>query len=227
MQALVFDLDGTLVDSRADLAGAVNAALAAAGHPGPPQDAIVRHIGRGARHLLRQVLPDEVQSEAEVERLLPLFRTHYLAHLADETRPYEGIPEVLSRLVSEGVPLGVVTNKPGEAARHLLRALDLDAYFRVVVAAEEGRPLKPAPDGLLAALGALGVAPKRAVYVGDLPLDVETARRAGCRAAAVRWGYGAREAVVAAGPDLLVERPADLPAVLTQPGPRKAPGSDA
>ncbi|RMG18662.1 MAG: HAD family hydrolase [Deltaproteobacteria bacterium] len=212
MRVIVFDLDGTLVDSRADLVQAVNAALEAEGFPQRPPEGVARHIGRGAAHLVRMNLPESRRDEATVRRVLEAFRASYFEHLADTTRPYDGVPEALAALAEEA-RLGVLTNKPGEAARRLLEALGLDGAFRLVLGGGDVPRLKPHPAGLAEALRRLGGAPAQSYYVGDLPLDVETARGAGCKAAVVTWGFGEAAELRAARPDRVVTSPMRLPAL--------------
>ena len=205
--AIVFDLDGTLVDSRRDLWRAVNEALGAVGAPTRNFEAVCARVGRGATHLVRQCLPADRRGEAEVEVALAAFSAAYTEGLAIETRPFPGVEQALA---AAPAPLAVLTNKPGPMARALLEALGLSARFAQIVGAGELPALKPDPRGLAALLAALGAAPQDAWYVGDMPLDVEVARGAGCRAAAVTWGLGGRAALEAARPDRLLDTPGAL-----------------
>lgn len=206
---LVFDLDGTLIDSRRDLVSAVRRMLASLGHPDRDPDEIVGFIGRGAPFLVAQSLPAGARDPASVEAAVAVFRRHYLAHLTDETRPFPGVPEVLARLAGRA-RLAVLTNKPGDAARRLCEALDLGRHLDLVLGAGDVPALKPDPAGLAAAWARLGCPPEEGWYVGDLALDVETARKVGCRAAAVTWGMGPVDELAAAGPDRLLDAVADL-----------------
>ena len=205
---LVFDLDGTLVDSRTDLVASVRAMLAAQGHPDRPAGEIAGFIGRGARYLVAQSLPEAARDEASVDAALAWFRTHYAAHLADTTTAYPGIPEALAAL-AEGARLSVLTNKPGDMARALLDDLGLAAHFHEILGAGDVPAHKPDPGGLRRALEGCDD-PAAAWYVGDLPLDVETARGAGCRVASVLWGFSAAADLQAASPDRVIAAPPGL-----------------
>jgi len=210
---MVFDLDGTLVDSRADLVTSVAHMLEALGHPGRSREEISGFIGRGVAHLIRQSLPEGAREPAEVERAIGIFRAHYAAHLADHTRAFEGIPEALGTL-SARAPLAVLTNKPGDLARSLLEQIGLAPRFEVVLGDGDVPARKPDPAGLVHACHRLGALPGDTWYVGDLPLDVETGRGAGCRVTVVTWGLGDRAALEAAKPDRVLERPSALAELL-------------
>ncbi len=203
-RAVVFDLDGTLVDSRADIARSLAYMLAELGHPPRPLGEIFTYIGDGLRMLVLRGLPEGARTEPEIERGLDVFRAHYALHATDETRPYPGVVETLDALREGGARLAIVTNKRGEAARQVVKQLGLAPRFDVVLGGGDVPALKPDPAGLLACCAQLTVAPGDAWYVGDLPLDIATARAAGCRVAAAAWGYGERAALEAVGPDLLL-----------------------
>lgn len=206
---MVFDLDGTLVDSRADLVTSVGHMLEALGHPGRSREEISGFIGRGVAHLIRQSLPEGAREPARVDEAIGVFRAHYAAHLADHTRAFEGIPEALETLSARG-PLAVLTNKPGDLARSLLTQIGLAPRFTVILGDGDVPARKPDPAGLRHACDRLGRSAADTWYVGDLPLDVETGRGAGCLVAVVTWGLGDRAALEAAKPDRVLDRPGDL-----------------
>jgi len=208
---IIFDLDGTLVDSRQDLADSVQAAFVSLGEPAPDREAVIASVGHGARHLIRVLLPQAAGDEAWLDRVIAAFRAHYLAHLLDHTHPFEGVPEVLAQLAAR-VPLAVLTNKPGQMARRLVSGLGLEPHFRFVLGPDDVDALKPDPKGLLTVLERLGARPAQSVYVGDMPVDIEVAHAAGTQAVAVAWGLASAEAVAAAGPDRTIE---ETPALLT------------
>jgi phosphoglycolate phosphatase len=210
---ILFDLDGTLVDSAPDIARALNATMAELGVPALPVAQVVGYVGDGARKLVERALPDSGGGE-DMDALVAGFRRHYAAAVCVESRPYPGIVEVLERLAGAGVPLAVVTNKPGDLARALLAALELDARFADVVGDGDGWPRKPAPDAARHVLARHAVAPRDALLVGDGVPDVRLARAVGCRVAAAAWGYTDRAVLAAENPDAILDRPEDLLALI-------------
>ncbi|MHB8420123.1 MAG: HAD family hydrolase [Myxococcales bacterium] len=205
---MVFDLDGTLVDSRLDLAVSVNAALRAVGLPERPPQEIFGFIGEGARRLVERSVAPRLEL---LEPALDHWSRHYADHLLDATRAYPGIPELLERLRP---PLAVHTNKPGGFARRILEGLGLAGRFARVVGGGDGWARKPDPAGALALLGQLGVSPGRAVYVGDSRIDVATARTAGMRFIGVAWGLGGERELREAGAVEIVASVPELAAAL-------------
>jgi len=208
----IFDLDGTLVDSLPDIAGALNQTLAEAGFPSVPAGQARGYVGDGAARLVQRALaagPQGEPDEALVVELTGRFRRHYAARLYSETRPYPGIVELL-RDLSAAMPVAVVTNKPNELARPLLAGVGLDRYITDVVADGDGFARKPAPDAGRWLLARHGVVARRALVIGDGLPDVRFARAVGASAAAVTWGYVERERLAAEQPGWLVDRPAEL-----------------
>jgi phosphoglycolate phosphatase len=182
-RALLFDLDGTLIDSARDLTEAVNAALAELGQPPRSVAEIRRFTGDGARELIRRAAgPGADLATAEAA-----FRRHYARICVESTQPYPGIPELLAR--HAGLPLAVVSNKPADLCRTILDRLGLLGRFRAVVGGESGRGLKPDPAPVEAALAALGVPRTGAVLVGDGAQDLQAAGAAGIPALGAGWGF--------------------------------------
>jgi phosphoglycolate phosphatase len=207
----VFDLDGTLVDSRADIVAAVEHAFDAQGRRAPPAQDIAGYIGDGARVLLARsaALP---QNDAAVDRLLADFLDYYTAHIADHTTLMPGALPCLDELAA--LPLAVCTNKPRVTTLALLDALAIASRFRSVVAGGDVARNKPAADPLLAIARDLELAPAELVMVGDGPQDIESGRAAGARTIGVEGGILPRERLVAAGPEIVIASLADLPAAL-------------
>jgi phosphoglycolate phosphatase len=211
----LFDLDGTLVDSAPDIAAALNAALAELGQPVHPLPVITSYVGDGAAKLVeRAVAP---AADVDQRLLLERFKAQYAANVCVRTRVYPGIVETLGRFADAGTPLAVVTNKPGDLARALLRTLALDRLFADILGDGDGFPRKPSPEIALDVCARHGVEPGDTLLVGDGLPDVRLARAAGCRVAAVTWGYTPREALAAERPDWIVDTPAAL-ATLGRPG---------
>lgn len=195
MSAVLFDLDGTLADTLADIAAALNAALGRHGLPPHDLPTVRGMIGDGARTLVTRA----IRGEAEVEAVLESFRTIYTADLIVATAPYPGVPAALAALAGAGVPMAVVSNKPHAMTVRITGALFPDVPFGCVLGDLPERPRKPAPDMLLYAAARLGVAPERCVYVGDSPGDMEAARAAGMAPVGVAWGFRSAESLRAAG----------------------------
>ncbi len=205
---VLFDLDGTLVDSAPDIAAALNAALAALGQPTHPLPVVTGYVGDGAAKLVERAVGPHAEVDQEV--LLERFKAQYAANVCVHTRVYPGIVETLERFARAGTPLAVVTNKPGDLARSLLRALALEPIFADIVGDGDGFPRKPSPDIALAVCARHAAAPADVLLVGDGLPDLHLARAAGCRVAAVAWGYTPRAALAAEAPDWLVDAPSSL-----------------
>ncbi len=206
LAGVVFDLDGTLADTRADLVSSVNAMLRRMGLPERDEATVVSFVGEGAERLIRRSLGT---AEDRYPEAAPIWREEYGKRLLDQTRLYDGIAEVLQL----PVPKSVLTNKPGAFARQILRGLGLDGAFVAVLGGDEG-PRKPAPDGLLHLCERMGITPGEALLVGDSPVDIATARAAKMRVCAVSWGFSAPESL--GGADDRCETPAELSALLAR-----------
>lgn len=185
--ALVFDLDGTLIDSRRDLATAVNRTREELGLEPLELAEIVGMVGEGARRLVEKALRGEVPPE-RFEEVFSRYLEHYRAVLLDTTWPYDGIPETLARLAAR-YPLAVLTNKPEELSRAVLDGLGLLEHFAEVLGGDSLPSRKPDPAGLLRLAGRFGAAPADILLVGDSAIDAATARAAGARFALVTWGF--------------------------------------
>ncbi|WP_437927272.1 HAD-IA family hydrolase [Sorangium sp. So ce291] len=208
--AVVFDLDGTLIDSRGDIVAAVNHALKATGRAPLPGQVIVRYVGDGARALCARAarLPE---SSEDVEELVRHFLAYYERHPLDFTRWMPGAQEMIERLSDLGdLSLCVCTNKPRSTTNAVLAALGVGARFHAVVAGGDIAEKKPEPGPLLHLAGLLGVQPHRMVMVGDGPQDIECARRAGARSIAVLGGFGSQQDLLNARPDVLLRTMIEL-----------------
>jgi phosphoglycolate phosphatase len=216
-QAIAFDLDGTLVDSVADLAASVNHVRASFGLSEHSLGTIRGFVGDGARKLLERSLRElDSELEASFPEAFRRFRAHYGEHCLDRTRPYPGVVETLEALAH--VPLAVVSNKPQPFTDKVVAGLGLDEYIRVTVGARPDVPVKPAPDLLMLALSDLEVDPRQAWMVGDSPNDIRVARAAGSVAIAVGYGLVPPEALAAEHPDALLSRFDELRGLLGGPG---------
>ncbi|MCE9575143.1 MAG: HAD family hydrolase [Deltaproteobacteria bacterium] len=214
-RAILFDLDGTLVDSADDIGAALTAALADADVP-PPTGALVRSwVGGGATDLVRKAIAHLAPAAPPTinERVLARFYVHYRARPIGATALYPGLAPVLDRLADAGRALAVLSNKPHDLTVTIAHAL-LGAWpFAVIAGARPGHPLKPDPEPALIVAAELGVPPEACALVGDAVSDLACARAAGMMAVAVTWGYRPRAELVAAMPALLVDDPAELQAL--------------
>jgi len=210
---IVFDLDGTLIDSRRDLADATNALLEDLGAAPLDVEAVARMVGEGAATLVRRALSAS-GIDPETPGALDRFLVHYNGRLLVHTQPYDGIPGALETL-GQRCPLAVLTNKPAAATMTILEGLKLSRFFRQVVGGDTAFGRKPDPSGLLELIRQAGATPATTVLVGDSPIDRETARRAGARICLVRYGFGFTFAPEdLSGGELTVDRAADLPHAL-------------
>jgi phosphoglycolate phosphatase len=212
VRLLIFDLDGTLVDSRLDLANSVNAMLEHFGKPLLPNDVIASYIGDGAPMLVRRSLGDP-DDEAYVQSALEFFLLYYRAHKLDNTFVYPGIKESLDSIRSSRngttIKMSVLSNKPVGPSRAIVEALGLGSYFFQVYGGNSFHTKKPDPTGVQALLQESGAEPGQTVIVGDSDVDVLTARNAGIYSIGVNYGF-APHTFLDAPPDVLVETPEEL-----------------
>ncbi|MBQ9148351.1 MAG: HAD-IA family hydrolase [Oscillospiraceae bacterium] len=203
---ILWDLDGTLLDTLQDLRSGVNHAMAQFGYPARTLEEVRRFVGNGARRLLEQSAP----AGADVDAIVKVFHAYYDVNCIGETRPYPGIPEALAEL-GEKYPMAIVSNKPHSAVTPLC-----DKYFSGMYARGEqpGCPRKPAPDMVYAAMKELGV--ETCVYVGDSEVDVLTAQNAGVPCLTVLWGFRDREDLEKVGATHFCEKPEDLPRTIAE-----------
>lgn len=210
MSLIVFDLDGTLIDSRLDLAESTNEMLGTFGAAALPIDAVAAMIGEGAKVLVMRALA-AAGLTVGVDAALQRFRDIYDRRLLIHTRPYPGIEATVKTLASSA-RLAVLTNKPEAPSRRLLDAFDLAPYFGRVIGGDSGYPRKPDPSGLLALVDEAGVAPSETWMVGDSMIDVATARRANVRMCVALYGFGQlRGELVLDGTERTVRTAGEIP----------------
>jgi phosphoglycolate phosphatase len=223
VRALIFDLDGTLIDSKLDLALAVNATLAHMGRTALPHERIYGYVGQGAPRLIEQALGPGAAPE-DCRQGLAHFLAYYREHMLDNTVTYPGVREGLAAIhslsggLSGGLPMAVLTNKPVRFSQLILEGLGLSEYFRFVYGGNSFETKKPDPTGVEVLLRDFGVAPREAMVVGDSEVDVRTARNAGTWACGVTYGLGS-ERLAEFPPDLLVDSLEELVVHLDGSGP--------
>lgn len=212
IRAVLFDLDGTLADTLADLANATNWALAQLGCPTHPTDTYRFKVGDGARELCARALPADKQGL--VDEVLRLMRQHYDQHCFDTTKLYAGIPELTSALIQRRYSLAVLSNKPDDFTKRMIAHYFQPSPFSVVRGQLSNVPLKPDPTAALQIAQDLGVPPAHWLYLGDTNTDMCTARRAGMHAVGVLWGFRDREELLESGAEHVVAKPEEVLALL-------------
>ncbi len=207
-RGVIFDLDGTLIDSIEDIAASVNAALVEFGFPTHTTAAYVAMMGEGASMLVSRALP--AGNEARVVEVLERYRTHYARRLTQATRPYPGIPELLRALQSRGVRLGVLSNKRDDFTRAIVAALFPSVPWVAVFGERAGVPKKPDPTAALEVASLMKLLPGEIAFVGDTRYDVHTALAAGMQPVAVSWGLCGADDLRALGARRVITTPLAL-----------------
>lgn len=213
-QAVLFDLDGTLLDTLADLGNAMNRVLAAQGLPGHPLEAYRYFVGEGARLLVTRALPENRRDEATIAACLAAFQADYNQNWRVETKPYPGIPEMLDALTARGLKLAVLSNKPHDFTQRCVHELLPRWTFEPVFGLRETVPRKPDPAGALEIAACLNIPPAHFLYLGDTAIDMQTARAAGMFPVGALWGFRSAEELVEGGAEVLLEEPLGLLGVL-------------
>ena len=205
--AIIFDLDGTLLNTIDDLRNCANHALSTHGFPTKTVEQMKAYVGRGIRYMMSCTLPDG-EANPKFEEVFATFCEYYAIHCADLTAPYEGIGEMLSTLKAAGCKMAIVTNKVQSAAEELVREMFPD--ISLVVGDSPLVQKKPAPDGVWYALDQLGVSREDAAYVGDSDIDFATAQNACLPCLSVLWGFRTKEQLLACGADTFFSTPEEL-----------------
>jgi phosphoglycolate phosphatase len=206
VRALIFDLDGTLINSKLDLALSVNATLEHAGRTPLPHEQVYSYVGQGAPRLIEQALGPG-STPAQCQQGLEYFLAYYHEHMLDNTVTYPGVREGLAAL--ENLPMAVLTNKPVRFSQYIIEGLGLARYFRFVYGGNSFETKKPDPSGMATLLRNFGATPRQAMLVGDSEVDIQTARNAGTWACGVTYGLGSHH-LVEYPPDLLVDSLVEL-----------------
>lgn len=207
---VIFDLDGTLLNSIADLAEAANFALEENGYPKHSPAAYPYFVGGGVARLLERVLPEDARTDENLARMNESFLNYYGEHLTTHTRPYRGIEELLRRLRDNDINIAVASNKYQEAVSRLIEHYFPDVEWAAVWGHREGLPVKPDPSIVFGILTECPTQKAQVLYVGDSGVDMDTARRAGLTSVGVTWGFRTEKELADHGADYIVNTPAEI-----------------
>lgn len=205
----IFDLDGTLLDTLQDLAAAVNFALRKNGMEEHSIDDIRRFVGNGVRKLIERAVPDGSKNP-RIDEVFADFRSYYMQHSLDTTKPYDRITEILQELKMRGCKMAVVSNKMMAATQELVAHFFPEIEVAIGENEAEGIRKKPAPDMVFEALNRLGAEAESAVYIGDSDVDIQTARNAGVLCISVLWGFRNRKFLLEHGAQRFIEKPSEI-----------------
>lgn len=210
IKLVIFDLDGTLIDSLTDLALATNHALRLNGFPEHPVDKYKQFVGNGLGKLIERALPEKRRNPSVQEQVKADFLKYYSAHLNDHTRPYPGITELLDELEKRRIAVAVATNKPEPAARAIVAEIFKGFPFSVILGQTPGRPVKPDPAIVYEIMKTVGVRSAEALYVGDSGVDMQTAHHAAITAIGCLWGFRDAVELKSSGASHLVSEPSGI-----------------
>lgn len=213
IKALLFDLDGTLVNSLEDLKNSTNFALDKMGFPVHETECYKYFVGDGMAKLIERALPEDKRDKETIQNTLKIFLEHYAQHYVDKTVPYDGIVQLLDELTS--YKLAIISNKNQEMATVVVKKL-LGDKFQIVCGKRENYPTKPDPKLTLEIISELGVKPSECVFIGDSGMDMAVAKNAGCIALGVLWGFRKEDELRENGADYIASAPAEILGVLSE-----------
>lgn len=209
-QAILFDLDGTLLNTLADLANCMNSVLIRHGFPTHLPEKYKYFVGDGVERLVWRAIPEEHRNSVTLEKCLTDMLAEYGRRWMEHTGPYPGVPELLDALTERNLMMAIFSNKNDEFTQLTVREFLAKWHFQAVVGARPSAPKKPDPTTPLAIARQLGIAPANFLYVGDTDTDMQTASAAGMYAVGVLWGFRGAEELLRSGAQVLVEKPADI-----------------
>jgi phosphoglycolate phosphatase len=215
-KAVLFDLDGTLLDTLEDLAGAVNNGLSYLGFPQHPVESYKYFVGDGREEMASRALPEKQRDSGTVERLVEFINQEYIQHWADHTRPYRGVPEMLDAVSARGIKLAVLSNKPHDFTELMVFRLLSRWRFEAVVGAMPGTPKKPDCTAALGIVEKLKLHPWEFLYLGDSDIDMKTALAAGMCPVGALWGFRTAEELQRCGAKALIKHPSQLMSFLNE-----------
>lgn len=209
-KGVIFDLDGTLLNTLHDLSDSVNIALAAKGYPQHEYETYKKKIGKGMRSLIKVSLPANAREEEEISDVVKIFSEAYAKNYMNKTAPYEHITEILQALNEKGIKIGVNTNKKMEYAKNLIGKFFPDIPFFGVLGEQEGIPNKPNPTSALKIAEMMELRPEEIIYFGDSGIDIQTGKNAGMAAAGVLWGFRDKDEFIENGADHIIKEPKEI-----------------
>lgn len=210
VQAVLFDLDGTLLDTLEDIANSANSALLRYGLPTHSVDAYRYFIGDGVTMLISRALPDESRDSDIIAKCVKGFRQDYSRNWNVKTRPYEGVPELLDALAAKHIKMAILSNKPDDFTKQCVSELLPNHNFEMILGQRDAIPIKPDPVGALQIADSLGITPSRFLYLGDSAIDMKTAVRAGMFPVGALWGFRPLEELQEHGAQAVIDHPMDL-----------------
>ncbi len=217
IKAVLFDLDGTLVNSLADLAGSTNYALRKFGFPTHEIESFKYFVGDGMPKLIERALPKEKRQETHIKQVLAVFMEHYKKHYCDKTKAYDGILEAVDAIISMGLKTAVVSNKVQDMAETVTNKI-LGDRFSVVCGKREGYPAKPDPTLTLEVIKQLGVKPQECLFIGDSGMDMAVSKNANCVSLGVLWGFRSEEELLENAADFIINEPSGIIKIIKELG---------
>jgi phosphoglycolate phosphatase len=209
-KAVIFDLDGTLLNTLEDLADATNMALRNLGYREHDLQAYKYFVGNGIEPLVKRALPESQRNEENLQRCVELMKSEYARRWTNKSRPYPGIPELLEGFTTSGYQLNILSNKADEAIQPIVAALLSRWHFNTVLGATAATPKKPDPTAALSIAEQCGIPPRQTLFLGDTAIDMQTARACGMYGIGVLWGFRPAEELIAGGARMLINEPQDL-----------------
>ena len=213
-RAIIFDLDGTLADSLADIADAMNRTLTRFGYPVYNYDEYKYFVGKGLKNLVYKCLPEDKRDENNVAECLKIMMEEYGKSYAEKTKLYDGIPELLDLLTEKGIKLAVLSNKADELSQKICAKLLGKWSFEIILGSSNRFPNKPSPESALYLSEKMNVSPQNMLYLGDTNVDMQTANSAGMFAVGVTWGFRTREELLENGAKAIINVPLELTSLL-------------
>ena len=211
---IIFDMDGTVLNTLDDLTVSVNYVLNEFGFPARTKEEYRNFFGNGIRYAFRCAVPEEV-TEEKIDEMLPLFKEHYDKHCLDKTGPYDGITDLMKELKAQGYKMAIVSNKIDSAVKELNERF-FSEYVSIAIGEKPGIRRKPAPDTVFEALKELGATKEEAIYIGDSEVDLKTAQNSGLDCIAVLWGFRDKEFLIENGAAVFAEKPEEIPTILRE-----------
>ncbi len=209
-KGVIFDLDGTLLNTLYDLSDSVNSVLASYGYPQHEYESYKQKIGKGMRNLIKVSLPESARNEENISEAVNKFMEAYAKNYMNKTVPYDNITETVQILQENGIKIGVNTNKKSEYAVNLMHKFFPDISFSGIFGEIQGIPKKPDPAGALKIAEIMELSPKEIIYIGDSGIDIQTGKNAGMGTAGVLWGFRGKEEFIANNADYIIENPKQI-----------------